>query len=169
MDCSTPSLPIHPQLPELNQTHAHWVGDAIQPAHPLSFPSPPALKLSQHHFGTINLLRHVQLFATPWTLTHQASPSIINSEFIQLRCTQLEMPSNHLILCYPSSSCLQLFPASGSFPMSQFFTSGGQSIAVSVSASVLPVNIQDWFPSGWTGLISFQSKRLSRVFFKTTV
>ena len=61
------------------------------------------------------------------------------------------------------SSCLQTFPASGSFPMSQLFTSGGQSIGVSASASVLPMNIQDWFPLGWTGWISLQFKGLSRV------
>ena len=67
------------------------------------------------------------------------------------------------------SSCLQCFPASGSFPMNQFFTSGGQRIGVSVSASVLPLNIQDWFPLGWTGWISLQSKGLSRVFSNTTV
>ena len=67
------------------------------------------------------------------------------------------------------SSCLQSFPASGSFPMSQFFASGGQSIGVSTSASVLPVNIQDWSPLGWTGWISLQSKGLSRVFSNTTV
>ena len=69
----------------------------------------------------------------------------------------------------PFSSCLQSFPASGSFPMSQFFTSGGQDIEVSASTSVLPMNIQDWFPLGLTGLISLQSKGLSRVFFNTTV
>ena len=67
------------------------------------------------------------------------------------------------------SSCLQSFPASGSFHMSQFFTSGGQSIEVSTSASVLPVNIQDGFPLGWTGWISLQSKGLSRIFSNTTV
>ena len=67
------------------------------------------------------------------------------------------------------SSCLQSFPASGSFPMSQFFTSGGQSIGASASASVLPMNIQDLFPLGCTGWISFQSKGLSRVFSNTTV
>ena len=66
-------------------------------------------------------------------------------------------------------SCSQSFPASGSFPMSQFFASGGQSIGASASASVLPMNIQDWLPLGWTGLISLQSKGLSRVFSKTTV
>ena len=79
--------------------------------------------------------------------------------------------------CYPTisssvvpfSSCLQSFPASGSFPMSQFFVSGDQSIGASASASVLPMNIQDWFPIGWTGWISLQSKGLSRVFSNTTV
>ena len=69
----------------------------------------------------------------------------------------------------PFSSCLQSCPASGSFPMSQFFASGGQSIGVSASASVIPMNIQDWSPLGWTGWISLQSKGLSRVFSNTTV
>ena len=69
----------------------------------------------------------------------------------------------------PFSSCLPSFSASGSFPMSQFFTSGGQSIGVSASPSVLPMNIQDWFPLGWTGWISLQSKGLLRVFSNTTV
>ena len=77
--------------------------------------------------------------------------------------------------CHPTISssvipfCLQSFPASRSFPMSQFFASGGQSIGVSASASVLPMNIQDWFPSGLTGLISLQSKGLSRSFSNITV
>ena len=66
-------------------------------------------------------------------------------------------------------SCLQSFPASGFLPMSQFFASGGQSIGAYASSSVLPMNIQDWFPLGLTGLISLQSKGLSRVFFNTTV
>ena len=69
----------------------------------------------------------------------------------------------------PFSSCPQSFPASGSFQMSQFFTSGGQNIRVSASASVLPMNIQDWFPLGLTGWISLQSKGLSGVFSNTTV
>ena len=68
----------------------------------------------------------------------------------------------------PFSSHLQSFPASGSFPISQLFTSGGQRIGVSASASVLPMNIQYWFPLGWTGWISLQSKGLSRVFSNTT-
>ena len=67
------------------------------------------------------------------------------------------------------SSRLQSFPASGSFPVSQFFTSGGQSIGASASPSVLSINIQDWFPLGWTGMISLQIKGLSRVFSITTV
>ena len=66
-------------------------------------------------------------------------------------------------------SCLQSFPASGSFPMSQYFASSGQSIGVSASASVLPMNIQDWFPLGLTSWISLQTKVLSRVFSSTTV
>ena len=72
-------------------------------------------------------------------------------------------------LLSPSPSCFQSFPESGSFPVSQFFTSGGWSIGASTSASVLPMNIQDWFPLGLTGLISLQSKGLSRVFSNTTV
>ena len=103
MDCSTPGPPVQHQLPELTQTHVHQVGDATQPSHPLSYPSPPALNLSQH------LL-------------------------------------------------------SGSFQMSQFFASGGQSIGVLASAPVLPMNIQGSFPLGLNGLISLLSKGFSRVF-----
>ena len=75
-------------------------------------------------------------------------------------------PSHPLISFF---SCLQSFPASGSFPMSQFFASGGQSIEASASASIFPMNIQDWFPKGLTGLISLLSKGLSRVFYNTIV
>ena len=104
-NCSTPGLPVHHQLLEFTQTHVHWVGDAIQPSHPLSSPSPPAFNLSQHQ----------GLFK--WEL----------------------------------------------------LTSGGQSIGVSASASVLPMNTQDWSPLGWTGWISLQSKGLSRLFSNPTV
>ena len=103
---SVPGLLVHHQLPEFTQTHVHWAGDAIQPSHPPSSPSPPALKS---------------------------------------------------------------FPASGSFQMSQLFTSNGQSIGISASTSVLPMNTQDWSLLGWTGWISLQSKGLSRVFSNTTV
>ena len=105
MNHSTPGLPVH-QLPEFTQTHVHWVGDAIQPSHPLSSSFPPA----------------------------------------------------------PQS-----LPASQSFPMSQRFTWGGLKYWRSASASVLPRNTQDWSPLRWTGWISLKSKRLSRVFSKTTV
>ena len=110
MDCSTPGLPVHHQLPEFTQTHVHWVCDAIQPPHPLLLPSPPALSI-------------------------RASPP---------------------------------FPASGSFQMSQLFASVSQSIRVSASASVLPMNNCSCFPVGLIGLIS-QSRGLSRVFSNTIV
>ena len=106
MNCSTPGLPVHHQLPEFTQTHVHWVSGAIQPI----------------------------------------SSSVV-----------------------PFSSWPQSFPASGSFQMSQLFTSGSQSIVVSASTSVLPMNTQDWSPLGWTGWISLQSKGLTRVFSSTTV
>ena len=111
MDCSTPGLPVHHQLPEFNQTHVHWVGDAIQPSHPLLSPSSPTFNLSQHQ-GIFQ-----------WWVT----------------------------------------------PMSHSFQSGGHSIGASAPASILPMNIQDWFLLGWTGWISMQSKGLSRVFSNTTV
>ena len=78
-------------------------------------------------------------------------------------------PSNHLILCHPLLLPPSIFPIIRSFQMSQFFTSDGQSIGVSASASVLPMNTQDQFPLGWTGWISLQSKGISRVFYNTTV
>ena len=106
MNRSTPDLPVHLQLPKSTQTHVHWVGDAIQPSHPLSS---------------------------------------------------------------PFSSCPKSFPASRSFQMSQLFTSGGQSIGVSATTSVLPMNTQDWSLWGYTGWISLQSKGLSRVFSSITV
>ena len=106
MNCSTLGLLVHHQLPDSAPTHVHWVGDAIQPSYPLSF---------------------------------------------------------------PFSSCPQSLPASESFPMTWFFTSGGQNIGVSATVSVLPMNIQDWFPLGLTGWISLQSKGLSRVFSNITV
>ena len=105
MDCSTPGLSVHHQLPEFTQIHVHWVGDAIQPSHPLLSPSPLSFSLSQHQ----------------------------------------------------------------GLSLSQLFTLGGWSIGVSTSASVLPMNIQNWFPLGWTGWISFLSRGLSRVFSNTTV
>ena len=118
-----------------------------------------------------SLLTDVYLtLCTPWAAACQASLSITNSwSLLKLMSIESMMPSTHLISVIPFSFCLQSFPASGSFPMHQFFASGGQSIGVSVSALVLPMNIQHWFPLGLTSLISFQSKGLSRVFSNTTV
>ena len=122
-----------------------------------------------NQFRWVQLLSCVQHFATPWTAAQWASLPINNSQgLLKLRYIKSVMPSNHLILCVPFSSHLQSFPASGSFQMSQFFVSGGHSTGVSDSASALPMNIQDWFPLGWTGWIFLQSKGLSRVFSNTT-
>ena len=107
------------------------------------------------------------LFSMPTTGTpaHQASLSITNSRsLLKLMPMESVMPSNHLILCHPLSSHLQSFPASGSFPINQFFSSVGQSVGVSASASVLSMNIQDWSPLRLTDWIPLQSKGLSRVF-----
>ena len=94
-----------------------------------------------------------QLFATPWTTAHEASLSFtISLRLHKFMSIESVMPSNHLVLCCFPFLLLQSFPASVSFPMSQFFTSGGQSVGASTSASVLPVNIQGWFPLGLTGL-----------------
>ena len=104
----------------------------------------------------------------PWTAAGQASLSITNSQsLLKLISIESVLPSNISSSVIPFSSCLQSFPASGSFPMSQFLAQGGQSIGVSASASVFPMNIQDLFPLGLTGWMSLQSKRLSRVFSNT--
>ena len=117
---------------------------------------------------SVQSLDRVWLFVTPWTAACQASLSITNSRSPPKPMPiELVMPSNHLILCHPFSSCPQFFPASGSFPVSWLFASCGQNIGA--SASVLPMNIQGWFPLGFTGLISLLSKGLSRVFSNTTV
>ena len=111
---------------------------------------------------SVQFSRSVMLFATPGIVAHQASLSITNSQVYSNSCplSQWWHP-NVSSSVIPSSSCLQSFPASGSFQMSQFFASGGKSIGVSASASVLPMNIQDWFPLRWTGWISLPSKGLS--------
>ena len=101
---------------------------------------------------------------TPWTAICQASVSNTNSRsLLKLRSIKLVIPSNHLILCLPLL-LPSIFPASGSLPMSQFFTSCGQSFGASASASVLPMNIQDLFPLGMTGFISSQIFPRIRVF-----
>ena len=114
-------------------------------------------------YPSVQSLSYVRLFVTPWTATPQASLSITNYwSFLKLMAIELVMPSNHLILCCPHSPpAFQSFQASGSFPVSQF-SSVGQSIGASASASVLTMNIQDSFPLGLTGLVSLQSKGVSK-------
>ena len=120
--------------------------------------------------GSVQSLSRVWLFATPWIAAGQAScpsptPRVYpNSCPLSQWCHPAISSS-----AVPFSSCPQSLPASGSFPMSQLFTWGSQSIGVSASASVLPMNTQDWSPLGWNGWISLQSKGLSRVFSNTTV
>ena len=111
----------------------------------------------------------MSISVTPWTIQHVRLPCLSPAP----RACSNSCPLSWW--CHPTISssvfpfsCLQSLPALGSFPVSQFFTSGGPIIGASASASVLPVNIQDWFPWGWTGLISLLSKGLSRV-FNTTV
>ena len=129
-------------------------------------------------FSSVQSLSCVQLFATPWTAACQASLSFTNSgSLLKLMFIESVMPSNHLVLCHPllllpsnlSQHRSKSFPASGSFPRSHFFASGGQSIGVWASATVLPMNIQYWFPWGLPGWISLQSKGLSTIFSNTTV
>ena len=95
--------------------------------------------------SSVQLLSHVWLFVTPWTSARQASMSVTNSQsLLKLMSIMLVMPSNHLILCHPLLLLSSIFPSIRVFfPMSQFFASGGQSIGVSASTSVLPMNIQD--------------------------
>ena len=122
-------------------------------------------------FSSVQLLSRVWLFATPWTEVRQASLSITNSwSLLRLMSIESVMPSNHFILC----RLLLLLPSI--FPSIRVFSNESvlcirwpQSIGVSASASVLPKNIQDWFPVGWTDWVFLQSKGLSRVFSNTTV
>ena len=119
--------------------------------------------------GSVQFLSCVQLSTTPWA-AHQASPPSPTPGVYSNSCPLSWWCHPTISSSFvPFSSRLQSFPASGSYPVCQFFTSGGQNIGVSASASVLSMNIQDWSPLGWTGWISLQSKGLSRVFSNTTV
>ena len=139
------------------------------------------LTLLQKHHGfnlgcpnvllsSVESIHHVWLFGTPWTVACQASLSI-TKPWSPSKPTSLSQWCHPTISpsVIPFSSCPQSFSASGSFQMSQLFASGGQSIGASASTSVLPMNIQDWFPLGWTGWISLQAKGLSRVFSNTSL
>ena len=112
----------------------------------------------------VQLLTCIQLFVTPWDIAHQAPlSSTVSWSLLQFMPTELVMLSNHLILCHPLLLLLSIFPSFRVFSNE----SGGQIIGA--SASVLSMNIQDWFPLGLTGLISLLSKGLSRVFSSTTI
>ena len=112
----------------------------------------------------------VQLFATSWIAAPLASMSFtISQSLLKLMCFELVMPSSHLIFCHPFLLMHSIFPSIRSFPMSLLSISGGQSIGASASASILPMNIQGWFPLGLSGLISLPSKGLSKVFYSITI
>ena len=121
-------------------------------------------------FGVSSITESCPTLCHPWTAACQASLSSSTPGACSNSCPLSwwchTTISSSVILF---SSCLQSFPVSGSFPMSQFFTSGGQSIGVPASVSVLPMNIQDWSPLGLTSWISLQSRGLSRVFSNTTI
>ena len=120
--------------------------------------------------SSIHSIRQVQLFVNPWMAACQDFLSITSSQSLpKLMSMESVIHPTISSSVIPFSSCPQSFPEMGSFQMSQFFASGGQSIGVSASTSVLPMNTQDWSPLGWTGWISLQSKGLSRVFSNTTV
>ena len=122
----------------------------------------------QQLFSSVQSLSCVRLFVSTWTAVHRAFLFINNSQSL-FKLFLSSWWCHPTISCsvIPFSSCLQSFPAS--FQMSQLFASGGQSIAVSALASVLPMNIQNWFPIRWTDWISLLSKGLSRLFSNTTV
>ena len=132
-----------------------------------------------HHSGpmpslcvlaVVQSISPVQLSATPWTAAHQALlSSTVSWSLLKLMSIDSWCYLTLSFSVAPFSFCLQSFPASGSFPMSWLFTSGGQSIGVSASASVLPMSTQGWFPLGLTDLISLQSKGLSRAVSSTSL
>ena len=124
----------------------------------------------EDQFSSVQKLSRVRLFVTPWIATPRPpcpspTPRVHSNSCLSSWWCHPAISSSII----PFSSCPQSLPASGSFPMSQLFAWGGQSIGVSASASILPMNTQDWSPLGWTGWISLQSKGLSRVFSSTTV
>ena len=121
-------------------------------------------------YGYVVTVQSLVMSSFLWPHECQSSLSInISLRLPKLMFTESVMPSSLPILCCPFSYCPQFSPASESFPVSQLFSSGGQIIGASASASVLPVNIQDWYPLGLTDLISLHTKVFSRVFSSTTV
>ena len=126
--------------------------------------------LVNYYIVAVQSLSHVWLFATPWTAAFQTSLSFtISQSLIKLMSIESVMLSNHLILCFLFLLLSSVFPSIRVFSNESSLHISGQSIGASGSASVLPMNIQDWLPLGLTGLISLQSTGLSRVFSNTTV
>ena len=186
LDWSKPGFPILRYLPDFAHTHVHWVSDTTQPSYPLS---PLLQSKNESAFFQIKTVFHERdRSISNSNNSVQFSHSVVSNslwphglQHVRLPCPS-PTPGAYSESCplswwyhptisssvIPFSFQLQSFPASGSFQMSQFFTSGGQSIGVSASASVLPMIIQDCFPLGLTVLI-LQSKGLSRVFSNTTV
>ena len=168
MDCSPPGSFVHGDSPGKNtgvSCPALLQGVfPIQGSNLISYVSYIGRLTLYHSVQSVQSLSHVQLFATPWIAARQASLSPTPRVYSYL------CPSSGW--CHPAisssvvpfSSCPQSLPASWSFPMSQLFTWGGQSIGVSALTSVLPMNTQVWYPLEWTGWIYLQSKGLSRVF-----
>ena len=151
---------------EWNRCLLHWQEDSLPPSHQGNPRDQFLMTKPSVQFSSSVVSDSWRPHGLQHTRPHCLSPTpraCSNSCPLSCRCyPNISSSATHF-------SCLQYFPASGSFPMSHFYTSGGQSIGVSASASVLPMNIQDCFPLGWTGLISIQSKELSRVFSTNTV
>ena len=123
-----------------------------------------------NQFSSLQSFSHVRLFVTPWTSARQASLFITNSQsLLKFMSTEQVMPSNYLILYLPLILLPVIFPNIRVFSNESVLHIKWPNTGVSASASVLPMNIQDWFPLGWTGCISLQSKGLSRVSSNTTV
>ena len=158
MDCSTPGFLILQYFPEFTQTNVQWIGDAIQPSHPLFSSVQFSGSVVSHSLQPHESQHARPPYPSPIPRVHS------NSRPLSRWCHPAISSS-----VVPFSSCPQSLPASGSFSMSQLFAWGGQSIGVSASTSVPPMNTQHWSPLGWTGWISLQSKGLSRVFSNTTV
>ena len=120
---------------------------------------------NKYNNAFVQSLSHAKLFETTWTPEYQASLSFTPSQsLLRFMSIELVMPFNHLILCCPLLFLPSIFPSIRVFSKSQLFSSGGQSIGASASASVLPMNTQDWFHLGLMGVISLLSKGLSGVF-----
>ena len=173
LDCSLPGSSVHGTIYTGVGCHALHQGifqtQRSTPC-PTSHVSPALQADSLPAELSVQFGSAAQSCPTLWDPMNCSMPGLpVHHQHPEFTQTESVMPSNHLIPVGPFSSCPQSFPTSGSFQMSQLFASGDQSMGVSASTSVLPMNTQDWFPLGWIGWISLQSKGLSRVFSNTTV